>query len=148
MKELFTSLGLQKALIYVNISYNGRIIKSLSSRRDFIERSVVHIFDDHIVIIHLHNYTHMAVCWRKSWAMIDDDCSGSWIITSWHSLFFCIFDPVFCISSPSDIFIFRDKTGTISPNKITASFVDFEGKRIPPIGDNWWIFYCHFNRRL
>lgn len=148
MKELFTSLGLQKALIYVNISYNSWIVKSLSSCSDFIEGSVVHILDDHIIIIYLHDYAYMAICWRKSWTMVDYDCSGLWIISSCDSLFFCIFDPVFRISSPSDVFIFCDKTRTVSPDKVAASFVDLEGKRIATIRNNWWVFHCYLYSRF
>lgn len=121
MKELFTSLGLQKALIYVNISYDSWIIKSLSSSRHFIERAIVHIFDNHMVIIDRHNNANMPICRRKSRSMIDDDSAWFWIISSRYTLFFSIFKPILGISSPSNIFVFCDKTSTVSPNKITTS---------------------------
>lgn len=143
-------MSCKKALIYVNISYDGWIIKSLPSGRHFIECSVVHIFDNHMVIIDSHDDTDVPIRRRKSRTMIDDDSSRFRIISSWYTLFFSIFDPVFCISSPSDIFIFCDKTGTVSPNKITTSFAYLERECIVTIRDSLRIFCRYFlhNRRF
>lgn len=139
----------KKALIYVNISYDGWIIKCLSSGRDFIERSVVHILDNHTLFIYIHDDTNVPIRWRKTRSMVDDDCTRFWCITCWYSLFTRIFYPFFCISSPGYIFIFCNKTCTVSPSKISTSFCDLEVERISSIAK--WLriircifLWCHF----
>ena len=135
----------KKVLIYINITYDGWIIEILSSGSHFIECSIVHIFDNHIILSHLHDYTNMAICRRKSRTMIDDDCARFWRVACWYALLSGIFEPIFCISSPGDIFIFRNKARTIPPDKTTTTTVYLEIERIPTICNRltniWFIFF-------
>lgn len=118
---------MQKALIYVNISYNGRIGETLLPRGHLIERSVIHILDDHVVVIDGHDDTHVPIRRRKSRTMVDDDGTRLRILPGRHALLLGILEPIFGISAPSDVFILRDETGTVPPDEITASFCDLEG---------------------
>lgn len=67
--------------------------------------------------------------------MIDDDGAWFWRIPCLYTLFLSISEPIFCISTPSNIFIFSNETCTISPNKATASFIHFEIEGIATIGN-------------
>lgn len=145
MKRFLIVTTCKKALIYVNISYDSWIIKSLPPCGHFIECSIVHIFDNHTIIIDLHDNTDMPICRRKSWTMIDNNSTWFWNISRSNSLFTCILKPIFCISMPSHIFIFCHETGTITPDKSTTSFINFKIKRISTITNslliNWSLFF-------
>lgn len=120
----------KKVLIYINISYDGWVIKTLSSCGHFIQCSIVHIFDNHILFVDLHHDADMTIRRRKSWSVIHDNSSRFWSISSWYTLLTSVFEPIFCITVPSNIFIFSYKTCTISPSKTTTSIWHLEIQRI------------------
>ena len=143
MKGLCRLPACKKALIYINIPYNSWIVKTLSSSSHFIEGTIIHIFDNHVIVIDRHNDTYMPVRRRESWPMIDNYSAWFCVIARWFSLFFCISYPVFGITTPCDIFILSDKTSTITPDKVSASFIQLERERVITIrdilliSDNW-----------
>jgi len=97
-----------------------------------------------MVIIDCHDYPHMTIRRRKTRSMIDNNSSWFRVISGGNSLFLSIFEPVFRISSPGYIFIFRDKTRTVSPNKASTSFGHFQRKSVISVRDDLRILYWFF----
>ena len=125
-KESLSVRLAKRRLVYINISDDRWIRESLFSSRHFVQSSVVHILDDHMIVIYFHNNTNVTVRRRKPWSVIDDNSSWFWIISCCDTLFLSIFEPVFRIPTPSNIFIFCHETGTVSPHKITTAFFYFK----------------------
>ena len=127
----FNVAALQRFLIHVNIPNNRSMRCTLFSSRDLIVTSIVHICDDHSSItIELTNNGNMTINRMCSRPRIHDNRSRDRSISSRYSLFSSICEPRFSVSSPCHIFIFCNKTCTVSIGKISTSFAYFERKRI------------------
>lgn len=109
------------------------MIDTFSSSRHLVESSIVHICYDDMVGFHFSHNTYVPIDRMCTWSCIHNDRTCCRSGSCWDSLRLRVSEPVFCISSPGNVFIFRHETSTVTKVEIPTTTRNFECERIIPI---------------
>lgn len=102
-------------LIGIDVSINTRIITCNSSNSDFIDRTIVHIFDDDFIIRDVRYDTHMTVRTIVASTTELDNRSRDRFHSCFYASSFRISDPLIGIPVPRHTLMLRYIPSTISP---------------------------------
>lgn len=127
-------------LIYINISIDSSIIFWNFSNCHLIESSIVHIFDNHIIILYSSNDTNMSIIPIVSSTRKLYYRTNYWRRSCFFSLCSCISNPRTCITTPSYILILCNIPSTISSDK-TSRFTSILYQITTLESCFWWDSY-------
>ena len=116
-------------LIHIDISIYRTVITIDMSDSYFIQRSIIHILYDNLIIGNRYDDPDVSIVCIVSTSRELDNRSDCRFVSSRYSLCFRIFHSLFRISSPCDVLVLRNIVRTVSPSKSlsTTTLLDFVG---------------------